>query len=55
MNRPQATRNQTLVAHAIASPFPTASPVAVKPGQPARATAQRDGLSLNVELPKVPM
>lgn len=40
----EAARQATIVARATASPFPTAGPAAVRTGQPASATTQRDGL-----------
>ncbi len=49
---PQELREATMTARATASPFPTARVVTVKSGAPASATAQRDGLSFAVELPK---
>jgi hypothetical protein len=48
----EAARQATIVARATASPFPTAGSATIRTGQPASATTQRDGLSLQVRLPK---
>lgn len=46
----QADKQATIQARATASPFPTASTVLVQRGSPAIVTAQRDGLTMRVEL-----
>lgn len=48
----EAARQATVVARATASPFPTAGPATIQTGQPSVATAQRDGLSFQLRLPK---
>ena len=42
----------TAVARATDVPFPTAGPIAIQPGQPASALAQRGSLSIELRLPK---
>jgi hypothetical protein len=51
-SRRDAARQATIAARATASPFPTAGPSTVQLGEPSVATARRDGLSLEVRLPK---
>ncbi len=41
-----------VIVRATQAPFATAQPVAVQPGQPSVITARRDGLALQVRLPK---
>jgi hypothetical protein len=48
----QANDQATIVARATASPFPTARPVTLVQGQPSEARGQREGLILEVDLPK---
>lgn len=48
----QANSQATIEVRATASPFPTALPGHVRQGQPASALGQRDGLSMEVRLPK---
>ena len=48
----QANDQATIVARATASPFPTALPVTLVQGQPSEARGQREGLILEVDLPK---
>jgi hypothetical protein len=48
----QADYQATIVARATASPFPTARPVTLVQGQPSEAHGQREGLILEVHLPK---
>ena len=48
----QANYQATIVARATASPFPTARPVTLVQGQPSEARGQREGLILEVHLPK---
>ncbi|MCC7354539.1 MAG: hypothetical protein IT330_12395, partial [Anaerolineae bacterium] len=45
-------RDTAVAVRATASPFPTAGPPTVQPGQPARVFAQRGGLSLRLEVTK---
>ncbi len=47
-----AARQAAIAARATASSFPTAGLSTVQPGEPFVATAKRDGLSLEVRLPK---
>jgi hypothetical protein len=47
-----AARQATIVARATPSPFPTSGPSTVQLGEPSVAAARRDGLSLEVRLPK---
>jgi hypothetical protein len=47
-----AARQAAIAARATASPFPTAGLSTVQLGSPSKATARRDGLSLEVRLPK---
>ena len=48
----QANDQATIEARATASPFPTALPVTLVQGQPSEARGQREGLILEVHLPK---
>lgn len=48
----QANYQATIVARATVSPFPTALPVTVVQGEPSSARGQREGLILEVHLPK---
>ncbi len=48
----EAVRGTQIAARATASPFPTAAPAEVSHGQPSIALARRDGLSMEVRLPK---
>ncbi len=48
----QSLDQAAITAHATASPIPTAAPASLISGQPAVARVQRDGLSLELRLPK---
>jgi hypothetical protein len=48
----ETARRATVIARATVSPFPTAGPATVQTGQPASATARRDGLTFQARLPK---
>ena len=48
----QADYQATIEARATASPFPTALPMTLAQGQPSSARGQREGLILEVHLPK---